>query len=65
MQLEIIKANPKPFEGDGGESIPYFWYKAKKEDGFVLKFGSKNEYKEKELIDIDLEKTETGYKESY
>lgn len=56
--LIIKKVKPSSFVGSEGDRITYFWYKALRQDGVTIDFGSKNEYKVDEEIEIDLEKTE-------
>lgn len=70
MKLTIKNIKDGSFTGNEGNTVNYYWYKATKEDGFVVRFGSKNEYEKDESINIDLEeytdsKGRKGYKESY
>lgn len=71
MIVLITKVKARPFDGDDGEKIPYFWTKAtRKSDGVTIEFGGRVDHTEdldKEL-DLDIEKTERangkfGYKE--
>lgn len=55
--LTIKKVKDGKFESNG-ETIQYYWYKALREDGVTLDFGSKKKYDEGDVIGIELEKTE-------
>lgn len=59
-QLLIKSVKPKPFKSTvGGEEIPYFWYRAEREDGTTIEFGSKNgQYEIGKLETVPLEKRE-------
>lgn len=59
MEVKIIKKVSKPFKGNDGEEIMYFWYTALRQgDGVTIQFGSPNEYEEAETISVNLEKRE-------
>ena len=60
MKLKITGKTEKPFKGDEGDLIPYFWYKAvREEDGVTLQFGSKKgEHLVGDTLELELEKTE-------
>lgn len=69
-QYEIIRKKASPFQGDGGETIDYFWYKAKRlSDGVTIEIGSRNaSYEEGQTYELRVEKTERpggrfGYKD--
>jgi len=60
MRYKIKDVKEKPFTGEDGEKIPYFWYKAERiSDGVTLTIGSKNgDLKIGEEEDLDVEKRE-------
>jgi len=41
MIIKIHKVRSKPFKGEEGDMIPYFWYDGEKQDGLAINFGSK------------------------
>lgn len=71
MLLRIISVKAKPFQSAGnGETVDYFWTKAKMSDGTIIDFGTRNNYENAidETIEIPVEKVEfstgrKGYKE--
>jgi len=60
MKYKIKDVKEKPFTGENGEKIPYFWYKAERiSDGVTLTFGSKNGNLDiGSETDLDIEKRE-------
>jgi len=60
MLLKIIEKKEKPFTGDSGEEISYFWYKAVREgDGITIKFGSmRDDHVLGDIEEVELEKSE-------
>lgn len=63
MDYLIKKVNKRPFQSseEGGGMIDYFWYKATRlSDGVTIEFGSRNEYKVDQTVDLELEKKETA-----
>lgn len=60
IKLKITDKKEKPFIGDEGDEINYFWYTGVREDdGVSIKFGSMNpDYQVNETVDVNLEKTE-------
>jgi len=59
MKLKITKVTERPFVGNEGKEISYYWYKGLREgDGVTINFGSKNEFSLNDEVDLDLEKTE-------
>jgi len=41
MKIKITKKKDKPFTGNEGTTIPYFWYTGLLETGERIQFGSK------------------------
>jgi len=60
MILKITAKKEKPFIGDEGDEIIYFWYSGlREEDGATIKFGSlSGDYEVGSIVDILLEKSE-------
>jgi len=64
--LEKVKA--RPFKTEDGDTVEYFWYKGKREDGVTIEFGSKvGDLVLNEEHDLTIQKTERaggkfGYK---
>lgn len=64
--LQSVKA--RPFKTADGDTVEYFWYKAKDERGVTIEFGSKvGDLALQEEHDLTIEKTERangkfGYK---
>lgn len=58
--LKIISVRAKPFKGQDGSDIMYFWYTAVRGDGVQIQFGSLYEYTEGENAEVDLIKTESA-----
>lgn len=60
MLLKITAKKAKPFVGDEGEEVEYFWYTSIREgDGITIKFGSmRSDHEIGDVEEIDLEKTE-------
>jgi len=72
MKLKILRVNAKPFSGQGGEEVAYYWTKAEMEDGTKIEFGTKNDYTDiiGETEEIEVEKQvfsngKKGFKEVY
>jgi hypothetical protein len=75
MKLTITEKTAKPFVGDEGNEIEYYWYKGVREDGIAIRFGSTDgEHEMGKTVEINLEKTERidkkgnvkiGYKETH
>jgi len=70
MQIKIIGKKDGSFQGDDGQKVEYYWYKALREsDGVTIEFGSRDgNHRMNETKDLDIEKTERaggrfGYKE--
>lgn len=71
MKLKIKDKKAKPFQGDDGETLEYFWYKAERsEDQVVIRFGSMNgayeagkEYDLPNVEKYEMEDGRIGYKE--
>jgi hypothetical protein len=68
--LKILKRKDGSFQGDSGEPVSYFWYKAERlSDGMTIEFGSREGgHEEGTEIETELEKFERpggriGYKE--
>lgn len=58
-KIIIKKVRDGSFTSGNGEEINYFWYKAlRRSDDVTLEFGSSNEYKINDEIEIELEKIE-------
>jgi len=66
MKLKILKdSRDGSFQGRDGESVEYFWTKARRvSDEVTLEFGGKQRYKAGEEVDLELEKQEIpgGYR---
>jgi len=67
--LTITRKRDGSFQGDGGETIPYTWYKALTADELTIEFGSKDSSHEVgQTLELEIEKFERtggriGYKE--
>lgn len=69
-KYRILRKKDGSFEGDTGETVAYFWYKALRlSDGMTIEFGSREGGHEPlEEMELNLEKFErpgnrVGYKE--
>jgi len=59
LKLKITECKAKPFSGEEGEQIAYFWHKAERADnGVTISFGSKREHAVGEESTFELEKSE-------
>jgi len=60
QKYKIKKVTEKPFRGDDGEDISYFWYRALRlSDNTTIQFGSTfGGLKEGETYDLEIEKYE-------
>lgn len=69
MKVVITKKTDKPFKGEDGELVEYFWYSATTSDNLRLQFGSpNNKYEIGQEYEINIGKYEKangkiGYKE--
>jgi len=69
MKLTITRKRDGSFDGDGGERVEYYWYKALLATGVTIEFGSRvSTHEVGQELDLDIEKTERaggrfGYKE--
>lgn len=54
MKLKIVKKEPKPFTGDDGEDLAWFWYRAEKDNGFLVRFGSNQDHEIGQTVEIHL-----------
>lgn len=60
-KIIIKKANKKPFQGEDGEFIDYFWYKGFRiKDGVTIDIGSIKDHALDSEVSMDLEKIETA-----
>lgn len=59
-QLQILTKKAKPFKGNEGDQIMYFWYDARRGDDVQIQFGSLREYEPGEEIKLSLIKTENS-----
>ncbi|SRR6266481_1293478 len=60
-KYQILKIRDGKFQGDGGESIAYFWVKAKRiSDGVTIEFGTREgrHRASEEIVELDIEKYE-------
>lgn len=59
-EYKITKKISKPFKGETGEEIAYFWYTATRlSDNVVIQFGSMwGDYEEGETLELNLERRE-------
>lgn len=55
MKLLIKEVKDGSFTKDEGGNMPYYWIKAVKPDGFIVRFGSTTEHEEGEEVEVDLE----------
>jgi len=59
LNLNITEKKAKPFAGNDGKEMDYFWYKGEKKDGLTISFGSiDGSHEIGDNVDVDLEKTE-------
>jgi len=60
MLLKIIKKKNGSFTGSDGDTVEYYWYKAKRiSDDMTLEFGSRDgKHDEDDEVDLNLEKFE-------
>src|SRR5947207_1083632 len=59
QSYKIDKKRDKPFTGDDGEKVPYFWYSATRGDGVKIQFGTSNGlFEVGQVVELELEKRE-------
>lgn len=61
MKLKIISVKKSLFKGDDNADILYFWYRAEREDGVKIEFGSTqgdHEINPALAVDLSVEKVE-------
>jgi len=59
MIVKILSKREKPFKGDDGKMIPWYWYKAERtSDALALEIGSSQSYEESDEEEMELQKVE-------